>query len=833
METVIDKSIRDTLQIEPNKVNIQNPAWRQGLLDVVKKAAEGLGVPETMVRAKLYKLLLYEPNGFFKKHRDTEKEDGMFATLVIQLPSIFKGASFIVSHHGESQTFPLENGAANGCQFVAHYADCEHEIQPLTSGFRLALVYSLCYNGQKTEVPSAQNLNIGGFYLSRLFKNLPPSDSLFCIPLQHKYTSSSLSRIGVGALKGVDKYKQQMIATASSNWDFVIVELSRMDDEFGDKGNILIDKILDCEGNCGECHKQWMLDQLELYGLDDGGNILVRELDDEDFWQDLEYGEAFEYTEDEGATYETTYNTYALVAFSKSDFFERVCSSSFSDAMEQLQKDHSLLPRMMRFLRQRKPNISSNHCLDLLSLQTSDIGSTDKIRQSLDIILSCHCISTIPIPALTLELVNVVKTYGGFYTVTAPIRKLLNRYVKIHRKSDKYIFDCQKLLNVIEFYLLMSSSSPDANFLKRAVENVVTIFSQHTNKRHKEARDRSYSTYITENSNSTTNLGRKIVEMTKQFTWSKVKDTCIACFARLRKDCCKEYSLQLLLNRADAMKSLQVDDIPFSDLQDLLKEVALDFVKNIQLFLESVNKNTYKNSNHLSLSSTTANFDILCKILFKYADQATTDCIKLSVSKSSLQQVDVMLTLFRKVDVDESESVVMKKKLMELLEGYQKSLNIAKFKEKQKKLVADTRSGEPTFSFCMPNANTSSPLLNDFLASSFPGPKRIVVGNGIKYARSLANDPLQKGFSASITVDGKFNGKHASITIMKNRKLFESTLAKYRKDPKELENVEIELRKLEVESASQTKFASKNPRQNAQLSSNDNSSQKKRRRINH
>jgi hypothetical protein len=49
--------------------------------------AAGLGEDEGAgVEARLYKLLLYEPGGHFVTHRDTEKEAGMFATLLICLP---------------------------------------------------------------------------------------------------------------------------------------------------------------------------------------------------------------------------------------------------------------------------------------------------------------------------------------------------------------------------------------------------------------------------------------------------------------------------------------------------------------------------------------------------------------------------------------------------------------------------------------------------------------------------------------------------------------------------------------------------------------------------
>ena len=34
---------------------------------------------------ELYKLLLYKTGGHFKAHRDTEKAEGMFGTLIVQL----------------------------------------------------------------------------------------------------------------------------------------------------------------------------------------------------------------------------------------------------------------------------------------------------------------------------------------------------------------------------------------------------------------------------------------------------------------------------------------------------------------------------------------------------------------------------------------------------------------------------------------------------------------------------------------------------------------------------------------------------------------------------
>ena len=58
-----------------------------------------LGVPAYInVKAELYRLLLYQNGDFFLPHRDTEKAEGMFATLVITLPSQFEVHELALSH---------------------------------------------------------------------------------------------------------------------------------------------------------------------------------------------------------------------------------------------------------------------------------------------------------------------------------------------------------------------------------------------------------------------------------------------------------------------------------------------------------------------------------------------------------------------------------------------------------------------------------------------------------------------------------------------------------------------------------------------------------------
>ena len=61
-ETVVDTTVRDTFEINPDKFSFKNLAWTDFLRTVTKTVADGLGLPPNLPppRAELYKLLLYK-----------------------------------------------------------------------------------------------------------------------------------------------------------------------------------------------------------------------------------------------------------------------------------------------------------------------------------------------------------------------------------------------------------------------------------------------------------------------------------------------------------------------------------------------------------------------------------------------------------------------------------------------------------------------------------------------------------------------------------------------------------------------------------------------------
>ena len=94
---MVDTAVRRTWQIGADRVRIQGKHWARTLESILARVAEGLGVDEP-ISAELYKLLVYDQGSFFVSHRDTEKARGMFATLVIVLPSISAGGDLVVRH---------------------------------------------------------------------------------------------------------------------------------------------------------------------------------------------------------------------------------------------------------------------------------------------------------------------------------------------------------------------------------------------------------------------------------------------------------------------------------------------------------------------------------------------------------------------------------------------------------------------------------------------------------------------------------------------------------------------------------------------------------------
>jgi 2OG-Fe(II) oxygenase superfamily len=144
-KTLLDRRVRDTWEVPKSRVKIDQRRWNRTLLPVLEALRADLGLADgCRLKAELHSFLIYGPGQFFLPHKDSEKGDGMVATLVVTLPAAFKGGALVVEHQGEKV---VHRGSRERLSFVAFYADCQHEVRPVKEGYRITLTYNLILDG--------------------------------------------------------------------------------------------------------------------------------------------------------------------------------------------------------------------------------------------------------------------------------------------------------------------------------------------------------------------------------------------------------------------------------------------------------------------------------------------------------------------------------------------------------------------------------------------------------------------------------------------------------------------------------------------------------------
>ncbi|GMF51648.1 unnamed protein product [Phytophthora fragariaefolia] len=321
LDTLMDESVRKSWQLAPEHVHVKNPLWQTGMEKLSETAANRLGYKGVPLQCKLYKLLVYGEGGHFVKHQDTEKEDGMIATMVVQLPSLHEGGDLVVYQRGQEKhrhDFGKKDGtAAYLPHYAVHYADAEHALEKVTKGFRLVLICSICLpsimQGLERNPDKSKSEE-----LASAISCMGPDEKCFSLLLSHEYTEKSITSMGSDALKGIDRARVEALMEASclagsaKALQFFFAELTH-DASFYDAG-----------GQWEEDeHKEsitWYSFSGKKFGATSRAVFNLNFLNpDQDslaaIWE--ECGEStFEgYLGNEGATRNTTYRRYAIVGW--------------------------------------------------------------------------------------------------------------------------------------------------------------------------------------------------------------------------------------------------------------------------------------------------------------------------------------------------------------------------------------------------------------------------------------------------------------------------------------------------------------------------------------
>ncbi|KDQ15313.1 hypothetical protein BOTBODRAFT_174154 [Botryobasidium botryosum FD-172 SS1] len=220
--TLVDKDVRDTWEMDSEFVQFDNPDWAPFINELAEDVCAGLGVDfhASQPRAELYKLLLYETGSHFLPHQDTEKVDGMFATMIVILPSAFTGGAAHLSHADLSATIDYSADSLSSTSVMAWYTDVTHEIKPITSGYRLALSYNLIHttSALRPSLPNAQGPLPQLRDVLLTWEHTGYEGPLKIVYLlDHKY---SLANLRGSALKGTDAHLVSLLDAVAKELDF-------------------------------------------------------------------------------------------------------------------------------------------------------------------------------------------------------------------------------------------------------------------------------------------------------------------------------------------------------------------------------------------------------------------------------------------------------------------------------------------------------------------------------------------------------------------------------------------------------------------------------------
>ncbi|KAE9082814.1 hypothetical protein PF010_g21440 [Phytophthora fragariae] len=355
LDTMMDENVRKSWQLAPDQVDVKNPLWSSGLDKLSETVADRLGYKGVPLQCKLYKLLVYGEGGHFVKHQDTEKEDGMIATMVVQLPSLHEGGDLVVYRGGEVKhrhDFGKEDGtAAYLPHYAVHYADAEHALEKVTKGYRLVLIYSICLPSNMRGLERNPDMSKSE-ELGAAISCMGPDEKCFALLLAHEYTEKSITSMGSDALKGIDRARVESLmegnglADSAKKLQFFFAALTH-DASFYDAGG-------DWEEDKHKESITWYSFRGKKYGTTSKTVFDLNFLNpDQDtlaqIWE--ECGEStFEgYLGNEGATRKTTYSRYAVVAWPVSRGMENTLEFiNASAAIEALQAQKPVAPETLR-----------------------------------------------------------------------------------------------------------------------------------------------------------------------------------------------------------------------------------------------------------------------------------------------------------------------------------------------------------------------------------------------------------------------------------------------------------------------------------------------------
>ena len=338
-QTIVDTTVRNCFEIDAEDIILANSNWQNELEAILKKIKPELGLEDKQIQANLYKMLIYEEGSFFLPHIDSEKEKGMFGTLVIGLPAKHTGGEFVISFGNEQKTVSFEeNCKTEVLPYIAFYADCTHEIKPVTSGYRVCLVYNLINVGAGNQLHFESSESDVQAIFELLIKNENVTkEKPYILLLGHQYTPENFS---FESLKLADRTKAEVFFKAAEKAGFYTnlalvtsYQMGQLESDYSPRFNSRYDSWdddIDVDtASMGEVYDDYL--EISVYSHNNLPTINGISIDDNNpdiiYNIELNDGEPIDkfaegYTGNAGMTMEYWYHYGAIVFWSKKNHFK-------------------------------------------------------------------------------------------------------------------------------------------------------------------------------------------------------------------------------------------------------------------------------------------------------------------------------------------------------------------------------------------------------------------------------------------------------------------------------------------------------------------------------
>jgi 2OG-Fe(II) oxygenase superfamily len=158
---------------------------------------------------------------FFKAHVDTPRNETMFGSIVIVLPTSHEGGVLVFRHRGQEWYFDssaiLSAAMPASIAYAAFFCDVEHEILPVKSGHRVTLTYNLHFEADERasgkhlvselpSIPQEENEQTFRWRFKALLENpeFLPDGGTLGFGLRHVYQVKDTLEHVYSILKGND-----------------------------------------------------------------------------------------------------------------------------------------------------------------------------------------------------------------------------------------------------------------------------------------------------------------------------------------------------------------------------------------------------------------------------------------------------------------------------------------------------------------------------------------------------------------------------------------------------------------------------------------------------